>query len=351
MKKEENEFTPYGESWREEIMRWRKEQIVDTLVKQGERMAVWRWLAEPCGHERRASPDGSHRNRNQGAMAMQEVSTSPVPACSLAAHIHDSLYCAALSRAGKVYALGASLLLCGDATDERTMRKLQLAMPGYKEAALLITDPPYNVNYSGAAGKIFNDRLDDASFLGFISLAFCRANRLMRPGAAFYIWHSSSQSMNFHAACRSVGWQVRETLVWVKPQFVLGRADYHYRHEPCLYGWKDGAAHTWNGGRAQSTVLDFCKPVTSPDHPTMKPVALFQQLIANSTNRGDIVLDPFAGSGTTALACARLDRRAWLVEISPYYCDVIRRRYAESLHGTGCDWLSLTPEVPIHDYS
>ena len=280
---------------------------------------------------------------------MQEV--NPVPACSLSAHIHDSLYYAAHSRVGNVYQLGASLLLCGDATLETHMVRLCRAWGGRDESAvnLLITDPPYNVGYSSNAGAVLNDRQKDFAFLSFLSAAFSLSNRMMRPGAPFYIWHSSTESLNFHAACRSVGWKVRETLVWVKPQFVLGRSDYHYRHEPCLYGWKDGAAHTWNGGRAQSTVLDFCKPVTSPDHPTMKPVALFQQLIANSTNRGDIVLDPFAGSGTTALACARLDRRAWLAEISPHYCDVIRRRYAESLHGTGCDWLSLTPEVPIHD--
>lgn len=267
---------------------------------------------------------------------MQEViSPGPVPAHSCE---------------GKVYQLGASLLLCGDATHGPHMVRLSIAWGRENDkAALLITDPPYNVNYSGAAGSIANDRQKDASFLEFLSMSFFVADVYMHPGAAFYIWHSSTEAKNFYAACCSVGWKVRETLVWVKPQFVLGRADYHYRHEPCLYGWKDGAAHTWNGGRAQSTVLDFCKPVASPDHPTMKPVALFQQLIANSTNRGDIVLDPFAGSGTTALACARLDRRAWLVEISPHYCDVIRRRYAEFLHGTGCDWLSLTPEVPIND--
>lgn len=249
------------------------------------------------------------------------------------------------SKANTIYRLGQHTLLCGDARRPEHVRRL---MVGAK-ADLFLTDPPYGVDYHGAAGAIANDNLDGARFIGFLSQAFYVASFALRPGAAFYIWYSHSQAVNFLAAVRSVSWNVRETLVWVKPQFVMGRQDYHWRHEPCLYGWLDGAAHTWAGDRRQSTVLDFVKPVSSPDHPTMKPVALFQYLIANSTNPGDIVLDSFAGSGTTALACERLGRRARLVEIDPHYCDVIRRRWAESVHGGGCDWESLTPEVPLDD--
>lgn len=249
------------------------------------------------------------------------------------------------SKLNSMYKLGAHRLFCGDALRPESVRRLMAK----ERADLLLTDPPYGVDYHGAAGAIANDNLDGPRFIGFLSQAFYVAAFALRPGAAFYIWYSHSQAASFLAAIRSVSWSVRETLVWVKPQFVMGRQDYHWRHEPCLYGWLDGAAHTWAGDRRQSTVLDFVKPVSSPDHPTMKPVALFQYLMANSTNQGDIVLDPFAGSGTTALACERLGRRARLVEIDPHYCDVIRRRWAETVHGGGCDWESLTPEVPPDD--
>ncbi len=252
-----------------------------------------------------------------------------------------------MSRENAIYRLGSHLLLCGDATNTRNMWRI---MRGDK-ADLLLTDPPYGVDYHGAAGAIANDNLSGKRFVAFLSDAFRAAAFAMRGGASFYVWYSSSQVFAFIAAMRSVCWTPRQTLVWVKPQFVMGRQDYHWRHEPCLYGWLDGAAHTWAGDRRQSTILDFIKPVSSPDHPTMKPVALFQYLAANSTNPGDVVLDPFAGSGTTALACERIGRRARLVEIDPHYCDVIRRRWAETVHGEGCDWESLTPEVPPDDYT
>ena len=245
----------------------------------------------------------------------------------------------ASSLAGSLYRLGRHLLICGDSTNTAVLKRLASS----RRADLLITDPPYNVDYKGAAGKIANDRLRAAAFLSFLSSAFAAADSIMRPGAAFYIWHSSVESFNFHAACRAAGWRVRETLGWVKPSLVLGRLDYHYRHEPCLYGWKDGATRSWYSDRRQTTVLDFVKPVSSPDHPTMKPVALFQYLISNSSKPGDIVLDPFAGSGTTVIACERLGRSALVAEIDPHFCDVIRRRWAEFVHGEGCDWTALPP--------
>lgn len=181
-------------------------------------------------------------------------------------------------------------------------------------------------DYTGAAGSLANDNLDERRFMRLLADSFAMACLAMRQGAAFYVWYASSQIFSVIAAMRSVQWTPRETLVWIKPTFVLGRQDYHWRHEACLYGWLPGTAHTWAADRRQSTVLDFVKPVSSPDHPTMKPVALFAYLVGNSTHPGDIVLDIFAGSGTTALACERLGRRARLVEIEPPYCDVIRRR-------------------------
>ena len=245
---------------------------------------------------------------------------------------------------GEVYQLGRHRLVCGDSTDPNIISRL---MDGAR-ADLLLTDPPYNVNYSSTAGAIANDNKTDPRFLHFLSAAFSAADRAMRPGAAFYIWHASSESFNFLAAARSVGWRVRQTLIWVKPTFVLSRQDYHWRHEPCLYGWKEGAAHTWAADRRQSTVLDFAKPVSSPDHPTMKPLQIFAYLIGNSTRPGEAVLDPFAGSGTTALAAERLGRRAFLAELDPKFCDVIRRRWAETVHGEGCDWRDLTAPPPTH---
>lgn len=255
-----------------------------------------------------------------------------------------------VTRTGAIYRLGSHFLLCGDATNTKNVwRLMRSAGKGDEKAALLLTDPPYGVDYHGAAGTMLNDNLAGEQFRAFLSRAFSAACFGLRSGAAYYVWYSSSQAFNFLAAMRSVCWEPRETLIWVKPAFVMGRQDYHWRHEPCLYGWLDGAAHTWVGDRRQSTVLDFVKPVSSPDHPTMKPVALFSYLIGNSTNPGDIVLDLFSGSGTTALACERIGRRARLIEIDPRYCDVIRRRWAETVHGEGCDWESLTPEVPPHD--
>jgi len=133
--------------------------------------------------------------------------------------------------------------------------------------------------------------------------------------------------------------------MWIKSNFVLGRADYHWRHEPLLYGWVEGAPHQWFGGRKQCTVLEFEKTSKNEDHPTVKPTALFELLIQNSCPPGGLVLDPFAGSGTAALAAERTGRRAKLMEISPAYCDVIRKRYATFVNGEGCDWIAATPPV------
>lgn len=197
-------------------------------------------------------------------------------------------------------------------------------------ADLWLTDPPYNVAYQGKtkdALTIQNDEMDDESFRRFLVSAYSAADSVLKEGAAFYIWHADSEGFNFRGACRDVGWKVRECLIWSKNTFVLGRQDYQWQHEPCLYGWKDGAAHNWYSDRSQTTILEFDRPNRNAEHPTMKPVGLFQYLIGNSTKRGDIVLDSFGGSGTTLIACEQTGRSARILELDPCYCDVIIERW------------------------
>lgn len=235
------------------------------------------------------------------------------------------------SKLGDLWKLGGCYLICGDSTDEAVIARL---MQGQK-ADLLLTDPPYNVDYVGKtkdALKIQNDKMEDGSFRLFLHDAFQSANSVMRPGAVFYIWHADSEGYNFRGACHDVDWKVRECLVWNKNSMVLGRQDYQWKHEPCLYGWKDGASHLWASDRKQTTVLDFDRPTKSELHPTMKPVGLFAYQIGNNTHEGDAVLDLFGGSGTTLIACEQLKRRAYLCELDPHYCDVILQRW-ENLTG------------------
>lgn len=198
---------------------------------------------------------------------------------------------------------------------------------------LLLTDPPYNIAYEGKTADaltIDNDAWDsDESFVAFLKDAFNNAMSAMSPGSAFYIWHADTQRGNFLKACSEAGMQVRECLVWAKNTFTLGRQDYQWKHEPCLYGWKDGASHNWYSDRKQSTVLEFDKPTANEDHPTMKPVGLMAYLIQNSTKRGDTVLDVFGGSGSTLIACEETGRRCLTMELDPHYCDVIIARWEE----------------------
>jgi site-specific DNA-methyltransferase (adenine-specific) len=188
------------------------------------------------------------------------------------------------------------------------------------------------VDYEGTAGKIMNDKMDDDSFRQFLRDAFAAADTVMKCGAVFYIWHADSEGYNFRGACHDIGWQVRQCLIWNKNSLVMGRQDYHWKHEPCLYGWKDGASHLWASDRKQTTVLNFDKPTSSKEHPTMKPVLLFDYQIKNNTKSEDIVLDSFGGSGTTLIACEQNGRTAYLMELDPRYCDVIVNRW-EKLTG------------------
>ena len=232
---------------------------------------------------------------------------------------------------GDIWQLGNHRLMCGDSTSVADVQKL---MDGEK-ADLLITDPPYNVAYEGKTKDkltIQNDSLDDANFREFLKDAFFAADSVMKPGAVFYIWHADSEGYNFRGACRDVEWKVRQCLIWNKNVQVMGRQDYHWKHEPCLYGWKEGASHLWASDRKQTTVLDFDRPNRNGEHPTMKPVALFDYQIKNNTKGSDIVLDSFGGSGTTLIACEQNKRIARVMELDPKYCDVILQRW-ENLTG------------------
>lgn len=197
---------------------------------------------------------------------------------------------------------------------------------------LLVTDPPYNVNYEGATKdklRIKNDNMKDTQFREFLKNAFYAADSAMKVGASFYIWHADSEGYNFRGACKDIGWSVRQCLIWNKNSLVMGRQDYQWKHEPCLYGWKDGASHLWMNDRKQTTVINMDRPTRNELHPTMKPVALFDYLIKNNTKSGDIVLDIFGGSGTTIMACEQNGRRGFLMELDPKYCDVIIKRWEE----------------------
>ena len=233
------------------------------------------------------------------------------------------------SKKGEIYKLGKHFLMCGDSTDINDVEKL---MNGVK-ADMLLTDPPYNVDYEGGNGlTIQNDNMDDETFREFLRVSFFNANSVMKEGAVFYIWHADSEGYNFRGACHDIGWKVRQCLIWCKNTLVMGRQDYHWKHEPCLYGWKEGASHLWASDRKQTTVLEFDRPSVSKEHPTMKPVGLFDYLIKNNTNKDDIVLDLFAGSGTSIIACEQNGRIAYSMELDPKYVDVIISRW-EKLTG------------------
>lgn len=261
------------------------------------------------------------------------------------------------AKLGEIYILGKHRLMCGDSTSIQDVEKLM----GDQKADLLLTDPPYNVDYEGGTDKklkIKNDNMEDQAFRQFLIDVYKAADHVMKPGAPFYIWHADSEGANFRGAAKDMGWKIRECLIWVKNSLVLGRQDYNWRHEPCLYGWKAGAAHYFTDSRSETTVIEdqvnvdklskdelktLCKRLLEPScettvihekkpsindiHPTMKPVKLFGRLVKNSSKRNDIVLDLFGGSGTTIVACEQLNRRAYLMELDPAYVDVIIDRY------------------------
>lgn len=269
----------------------------------------------------------------------------------------------AIAKRGQVYQLGEHRLMCGDSTSAADVQKLM----GDEQADCLLTDPPYNVNYGGdahspAAGKhrvIENDNLTDSDFYKFLLAFYENAEMALKPGGSFYIWHADSEGYNFRKALRDAGLQLRQTLIWNKNALVLGRQDYQWKHEPCLYGWKDGAGHYFTSSRSETTVIedevpdfskmkkeelvkllqevysqattviDEMKPSKSDLHPTMKPLRLMAYLIQNSTRKGEIVLDLFGGSGSTLIAAEETKRRCRMMEYDPRYVDVIIQRWEQ----------------------
>lgn len=272
-----------------------------------------------------------------------------------------------IAKTGQIWALGDHRLICGDSTDPEVVR----ALMGTEKADLLLTDPPYNVDYASKnemlslvdkmnriQDDIENDRFEDGvQYREFIKGALGASLENMRDGAAFYIWFAAWHTKTMFDACESLGMKVRQELYWVKNNIVLGRQDYQWQTEPCIYGWKEGS-HWFAPTRKEHNVIDDMadlknmdkkqlirlveslmlkneetdairvdKPMVSDEHPTTKPVQLFARLIRNSTYRGQTVLDVFAGSGTTAIACEQMGRKARMIEISEGYCDVIINRW------------------------
>lgn len=232
---------------------------------------------------------------------------------------------------GDIWQLDEHRLMCGDSTDVNSIKKLM----NDNKADLYLTDPPYNVSYEGGtkdALKILNDSMDDNAFRKFLKDAFYAADLVLKEGASFYIWHADSEGYNFRYAVNHCGWLMKQCLIWNKNSMVMGRQDYQWKHEPCLYGWKPGASHHWYSDRKQTTVLEFNRPIRNAEHPTMKPVELFAYQIQNSSQKGDIVLDSFGGSGTSIIACEQVNRKCYMMELDPHYCDVIIARWE---HFTG----------------
>ena len=232
----------------------------------------------------------------------------------------------AVARPGDLFALGSHRLLCGDATSLRDVARL---MDG-RRADLVFTDPPYNVDYTGKTAdalKIANDTMDGRRFRSFLLAAFQVMFANAREGAPIYVCHADTEGYNFRGALSDAGWLFKQAIVWVKDSFVMGRQDYHWRHEPILYGWKPGASHSWAADRTQDTVWEIPRPKRSVEHPTMKPVELVARAIANSSKPGDMVLDPFGGSGSTLIACESEGRVCRTAELDPRYVDVIIERW------------------------
>ena len=232
------------------------------------------------------------------------------------------------TKLGDIYILGNHRLMCGDSCSITDMQKLV----NDRQVDMWLTDPPYNVAYEGKtkdALTIQNDSMSNDGFRQFLRDAYVTADTVMKSGAVFYIWHADSEGYNFRGAAHDAGWKVRQCLIWKKSTMVMGRQDYHWKHEPCLYGWKEGAGHLWATDRKQTTILEFDKPSRNGEHPTMKPVALFEYQMLNNTKGGDIILDSFGGSGTTMLAAEKNGRHAYVMELDPKYCDVIVKRWED----------------------
>ena len=259
------------------------------------------------------------------------------------------------TKLGQVWELGNHKLAVGDSTQNSTYEQL---LDQGEQVDLVITDPPYNVDYHGGSEKemtISNDNMSDADFQAFLAQSFQRMIESSKPGAPIYVFHADGSGGAFRNEFMNAGWLLKQVLIWVKNSFVMGRQDYHWQHEPILYGWKPGAGHKWYGDRNKATVIDDqkdisqmnknelleimrveadfstvlreSKPKKNSIHPTMKPIILIAKLMSNSSLQGDIVLDPFAGSGSTLIAAEQLGRSARIIELDPEYADAILARW------------------------
>jgi len=233
----------------------------------------------------------------------------------------------AVTKPGDVWKLGRHRLVCGDSTKSDTFTVL---MDG-KLANLVVTDPPYNVNYEGSAGKIKNDNMGNEAFYTFLLSAFQNTELAMAKDASIYVFHADTEGLNFRKAFSDAGFYLSGTCIWKKQSLVLGRSPYQWQHEPVLFGWKKSGKHNWYADRKQTTIWEFEKPKKNADHPTMKPVALVAYPILNSSLSNCIVLDPFGGSGSTLIACEQTDRICYTIELDEKYCDVIVKRYIEQV--------------------
>ena len=231
----------------------------------------------------------------------------------------------AITKPGDVWLLGRHRLVCGDSTKSETYKVL---MDG-KKANLVVTDPPYNVNYEGSAGKIKNDNLGNEAFYSFLFDSFKNMEEVMAQDASIYIFHADTEGLNFRKAFAEAGFYLSGTCIWKKQSLVLGRSPYQWQHEPVLFGWKKKGKHMWYSDRKQSTIWEYDKPKKNGDHPTMKPVALMAYPIINSSMSGCIILDPFGGSGSTMMACEQTDRVCFTNELDEKFCDVIVKRFIE----------------------
>lgn len=231
------------------------------------------------------------------------------------------------TKAGDVWALGRHRLVCGDSTKKETY---DILMDG-KKANLVLTDPPYNVNYEGTAGKIKNDHMANDAFYQFLLDAFTNMEAVMADDASIYVFHADTEGLNFRRAFADAGFYLSGCCIWKKNSLVLGRSPYQWIHEPVLFGWKKSGKHAWYAGRKETTVWEYDKPKKNADHPTMKPIALLAYPIMNSSMTNALVLDPFGGSGSTLIACEQSERTCYTVELDEKYCDVIVKRYIEQV--------------------
>lgn len=259
-------------------------------------------------------------------------------------NVEDELTNPAITKNGDIWILGRHKLICGDSTKEDT---LKILMKDTK-ANLVVTDPPYNVNYEGSAGKIKNDNMDQSKFYSFLLDAFTNASNFMTDDSSIYVFHADTEGLNFRKAFNDAGFYLSGTCIWKKQSLVLGRSPYQWQHEPVLFGWKKKGKHNWYTGRKESTIWEFDKPKKNGEHPTMKPIALLSYPIKNSSMTNAIVLDMFGGSGSTLIACEQLERTCFLVELDEKFCDVIVKRYIE-LVGSSKD-VKLIRENKEYEY-